>query len=243
MLDLRDNGRLVIFSASLGKLWSRTSGSPLVLGAWPGAAGPRQAAAQYGYPYASPPACTDGGACVADKWYFYQGQCTSWLAYRLSQLNGFAFSNYYGGQGRWGNADNWGPQARSLGIAVNATPALGSIGWYSSGHVAYVEQVNSPTSIVISEMNYDGDNGFRIQSITPNSGYWPTALHPYPRSLTASGSRGRRAGRGRRDAGTPACSAAVPRYSRSSGVASRSSVCGRLPPEVTRTLPSELTST
>ncbi len=176
VLDLRNNGRLVIFSASLGKLWSRTSGSPLMLGAWPGAAGPREAAAQYGYPYASPPACTDGGACVADKWYFYQGQCTSWLAYRLSQLNGFAFSNYYGGQGRWGNADHWGPQARSLGIAVNTTPALGSIGWYSSGHVAYVEQVNSPTSIVISEMNYDGDNGFRMQSITPSSGYWPTAF-------------------------------------------------------------------
>ncbi len=176
VLDLRNNGSLIIFSAGLGTLWSRTSGGHVVLGAWPGATGPRQAAAQYGYPYASPPACTDGGACVADQWLFYRGQCTSWLAYRLNQLNGFAFSNYYGGQGRWGNADNWGPQARRLGIAVNTTPALGSIAWYSSGHVAYVEQVNSPTSIVISEMNYDGDNGFRIQSITPASGYWPTGF-------------------------------------------------------------------
>jgi len=176
VLDLRNNGNLVIFSAGLGRLWTRASGARVVLGAWPRATGPRQAAAQYGYPYANPPACTDGGACVADKWYFYRGQCTSWLAYRLSQLNGFAFSNYYGGQGRWGNADNWGPQARSLGITVNATPALGSIAWYSSGHVAYVEQVNSPTSIVISEMNYDGDNGFRVQSITPTSGYWPTGF-------------------------------------------------------------------
>ena len=176
VLDLRDNGNLVIFSADLGRLWTRASGARVVLGTWPGAAGPRQAAARYGYPYANPPACTDGGACVADKWYFYQGQCTSWLAYRLSQLNGFAFSNYYGGQGRWGNADNWAPQARSLGIAVNTTPALGSIAWYSSGHVAYVEQVTSPTSIVISEMNYDADNGFRVQSITPDSGYWPTGF-------------------------------------------------------------------
>ena len=176
VLDLRNNGSLIIFSAGLGTLWNRFSGAHVVPGAWPGATGPRQAAAQYGYPYASPPACTDGGACVADKWYFYRGQCTSWLAYRLNQLNGFAFSNYYGGQGRWGNADNWGPQARSLGIAVNATPGLGSIAWYSTGHVAYVEQVNSPTSIVISEMNYDGDNGFRVQSITPASGYWPTGF-------------------------------------------------------------------
>ena len=127
-------------------------------------------------PVRQPARLQDGGACVADKWYFYRGQCTSWLAYRLSQLNGFAFSNYYGGQGRWGNADNWGPQARRLGIAVNTAPALGSIAWYSSGHVAYVEQVRSPTSIVISEMNYDGDNGFRVQSITPTSGYWPTGF-------------------------------------------------------------------
>ena len=59
---------------------------------------------------------------------------------------------------------------------MNTTPALGSIAWYSSGHVAYVEQVTSPTSVVISEMNYDSDNGFRIQAITPTSGYWPTGF-------------------------------------------------------------------
>ncbi len=106
----------------------------------------------------------------------------SWAAYRLSQLNGIAFSNYYGGKGRWGNADNWGPQARRLHIAVNSNPALGSIAWYSSGHVAYVEQVNSANSIVISEMNYDGDNGFRVQVITPDSGYWPAGfIHVHDR--------------------------------------------------------------
>ncbi|MGI9005804.1 MAG: CHAP domain-containing protein, partial [Streptosporangiaceae bacterium] len=181
-LDLRDNGNLVLYSGAQGRLWSHQLNSGLALGSWPGASGTRQAAARYGYPYPGPPACTDGGACVADKWYFYRGQCTSWAAYRLSQLNGFAFSNNYGGKGRWGNADNWGPQARSLGITVNAEPALGSIGWYSSGHVAYVERVNSATSVVISEMNYDGDNGFRVQTITPDSGYWPTAfIHVHDR--------------------------------------------------------------
>jgi surface antigen len=53
--------------------------------------------------------------------------------------------------------------------------ALGSIAWYSSGHVAYVERVNSPTSVVVSEMNYDNDNGFRIRTIKPKNG-WPTAF-------------------------------------------------------------------
>ena len=46
---------------------------------------------------------------MPDQWDFYQGQCTSWVAYRLNQLNGIAF-----------------------------TPALGSIAWYLSGHVKYV---------------------------------------------------------------------------------------------------------
>jgi hypothetical protein len=31
-------------------------------------------------------------------------------------------------------------------------------------------------------MNYDGDNGFRVQAITPNGGYWPTGfIHVHDR--------------------------------------------------------------
>src|SRR5665213_58315 len=141
-------------------------------GQWPGTSGPGAANSQYGYPYANPPACTDGGACLTDAWDFYQGQCTSWVAYRLNQLNGIAFNNNYGGR-HWGNAEDWGGTAEALGIAVNGTPSVGSVAWYSSGHVAYVEEVRSPTSVVISEMNYDYDNGFRVRTITPSSG-WPT---------------------------------------------------------------------
>ena len=112
---------------------------------------------------------------MLDKWDFYQGQCTSWVAYRLNQLNGIPFTDSYKGDGTWGDATNWGPHARALGIAVNGTPAVGSVAWYSSGHVAYVEQVNSPTSIVISEMNYDFDNGFWVHTITTSSD-WPTSF-------------------------------------------------------------------
>jgi YVTN family beta-propeller protein len=147
----------------------------LVVGQWPGTAGPGIADAYYGYPYPDPPACTDGGSCVEDKWYFYEGQCTSWVAYRINQLSGVPFNNYYDGSSTntWGDASNWGPHARNLGIPVNATPSLGSVAWYSSDHVAYVEWVNSPTSVVISEMNYDNDNGFRVRTITKSNG-WPT---------------------------------------------------------------------
>jgi Ricin-type beta-trefoil lectin domain/CHAP domain len=141
--------------------------------AWPGTNGPGAAQKYFGYPYPDPPACTDGGACIFDKWDFDQGQCTSWVAYRLNEMNGIAFTDTYRGDGKWGSAADWGPHARALGIAVNGTPGAGSVAWYSYGHVAYVDYVNSPTSVVISEMNTDYDNGFRVRTITTSSG-WPT---------------------------------------------------------------------
>jgi hypothetical protein len=36
--------------------------------------------------------------------------------------------------------------------------------------------VNSPTSIVISEMNYDDGNGFRVSTITSSSKNWPAGF-------------------------------------------------------------------
>jgi surface antigen len=152
----------------------------VTLGHWPGPAGTRAAARVYGYPSPHPPACTDGGQCVADKWNFYRGQCTSWVAYRLNERSGIAFTNQYGGQGRWGDAVRWGHMAKKLGITVNTTPTVGAIAWYAAttpapdGHVAYVEKVNSATSFVMSEMNYDADNGFWVHTITKSTGDWPT---------------------------------------------------------------------
>jgi surface antigen len=142
---------------------------------WAGRSGPGAADKYFGYSYADPPACTDEGACVLDKWDFYEGQCTSWVAYRLGELNGIDFTDTYRGDGKWGSAVDWGSHAKALGIAVNGTPAVGSVAWYSSGHVAYVDYVNSPTSVVISEMNYDYDNGFRVRTITTSNG-WPTGF-------------------------------------------------------------------
>jgi surface antigen len=176
VLDLQNDSNLVIYGVHGGAIWNREGGGPpLTYGKWPETSGPGAAHLYYGYPYADPPACTDGGSCVLDKWDFYQGQCTSWVAYRLNQLNGIPFTDSYKGDGTWGDATNWGPHARALGIAVNGTPAVGSVAWYSSGHVAYVEQVNSPISIVISEMNYDFDNGFWVHTITTSSD-WPTSF-------------------------------------------------------------------
>ena len=56
-----------------------------------------------------------------------------------------------------GNASDWWPNARAAGRPEGQTPEVGAImvTWESSyGHVAYVEQVNSDGSWVVSEMNF-----------------------------------------------------------------------------------------
>ena len=140
------------------------------------ASGTGDAHSQYGYPYPNAPDCNEssGANCVADKWNYYQGQCTSWVAYRLNTVNGVSFTNRYGGVA-WSNASNWKNAANQLQIPVNGTPARGAIAWYSFGHVGYVESVNSDGSVVMSEMNHDYHNGFRFITIRPGN-YWPTGF-------------------------------------------------------------------
>jgi surface antigen len=181
-LALQSNGAVAVHGQ--GKvLWASqktSSAGPLTMGQWPGKAGPPAAAKYYDYPYPAAPACTHKGACDADKWDFYEGQCTSWVAFQINRHDGLDFTNYYGGQGRWGDAVDWAARAKSLKLAVNTTPAVGSVAWYAAtkaapgGHVAFVERVLSPTSIVISEMNYDGDNGFWVHTITASGTDWPS---------------------------------------------------------------------
>ena len=97
------------------------------------------------YPYS-------GGAIdVADEWNMLTRECTSFCAWRLNNTNGVAFHNYYGGV-HWGNAGNWGYAAQQIDIAVDMNPKVGSIAWWSSGHVAWVAEVNGD-SVYIEEYN------------------------------------------------------------------------------------------
>ncbi|MDQ1519178.1 MAG: hypothetical protein QOI55_251, partial [Actinomycetota bacterium] len=136
-----------------------------------------------GYPYPSAPDCDErtGANCANDRWGFTQGQCHSWVAYRLNQLNagqlrGGSFDAGYrqpSGQ-RWGGAGHWAIDAQRAGITVDDHPALGSIAWWSAdgGHVAYVEAVNADGSVRISEMNFDFHNGFDLATLR-RGGRWP----------------------------------------------------------------------
>jgi surface antigen len=190
-LAMQNDGNLVLYNGSGKALWaSKTIVTPpppppgtvpaivTVPGGSP--AGTTYAYQHLGYPYPNAPECTNGGKCVPDIWSFYEGQCTSWASYRLDVFLGYKyFVNGYRGQ-HFGAAQQWGTAASNLGI-LNHTPAVGAVAWYyfdkNHGHVAYVEKVNSPTSVVISEMNYDNKNGFRVRTITTaKGGGWPTGF-------------------------------------------------------------------
>jgi surface antigen len=132
-------------------------------------------AAAYGYPYPNAPDCDEltGANCVPDQWGFVQGQCHSWVAYRLNELNAAelqgTFNDTYlqpSGQ-EWGDAWHWGTAAGAAGFAVDDQPALGSVAWWSAdgGHVAYVEGLNDDGSVTISEMNADLHNGFDFATL------------------------------------------------------------------------------
>lgn len=90
---------------------------------------------------------------------YYAGNCT-WYAYERRLQLGRPMDT---SAGSWGDAVAWVNKARSLGYAVNNSPAPGAIfqnygGWGGYGHVGIVEAVNEDGSIVVTEMNYVGYN-------------------------------------------------------------------------------------
>jgi surface antigen len=137
--------------------------------------GPEIAADSYGYPYPAAPDCDEAGdTCPDDVFGMWQGQCTSWVAFRLNTVEGIAFNDHFGGL-HWGHARRWGLAALALGMRVDGDPEPGTVAWWRSGHVAFVEDVLPGPEVVISEMNYDGHNGFRRAIITPDH-RWPTGF-------------------------------------------------------------------
>ncbi len=104
---------------------------------------------------------------IVDPWNFYNRECTSFAAWCLNSRNGVKFTNQYLGASRWGNANTWGTVAKSLGVTVNMTPAVGAIAWWTTGkygHVAWVSAVNG-SSVFIEEYNYKVRGGYGTRTI------------------------------------------------------------------------------
>lgn len=108
---------------------------------------------------------------IVDRWNFYNRQCTSFVAWCLNSRNGVPFTNQYLGASRWGNAKEWGHVARSKGVPVNNTPAIGAVAWWTTGnygHVAWVKSI-SGSNVVIEEYNQKGDGTFGTRTISLGS--------------------------------------------------------------------------
>jgi surface antigen len=101
-------------------------------------------------------------------WRMYSGHnCTNYMAYRMIQA-GMPAARPWSGSG---DARNWGVVYKSK---VNQTPLVGSVAWWSSNHVAYVQQVIDANTIIISEDHYGGD--FDWRKIVRTGGGWPTGF-------------------------------------------------------------------
>jgi surface antigen len=112
-------------------------------------------------------------------WRMYAGHnCTNYVAYRMIS-RGMSATRPWSGSG---DARNWGVVFASK---TNQTPMVGSVAWWSSNHVAYVEQIIDANTIVVSEDHYGGE--FDWRKIVRSGGGWPTGfIHLNDESLTAT---------------------------------------------------------
>ena len=124
-----------------------------------------------------------------DAWRFYNGFCTSFVAWRINDLEGksdwadhhasasdpyWSFTNFMpkagGGTVQFGDADNWATAAGLLGWTVNSTPTVGSIAQYNafegdasnsaSGHVAVVTKTYSDGKVDVEEYNWTNPGAY-----------------------------------------------------------------------------------
>jgi surface antigen len=111
-------------------------------------------------------------------WRMFAGHnCTNYVSYRMVR-NGMSATRPWSGSG---DARNWGVVFSSK---TNQTPMVGSVAWWSSNHVAYVQQVVDANTIVISEDHWGGD--FDWRKIVRSGGGWPTGfIHLTDESVVA----------------------------------------------------------
>jgi surface antigen len=99
-----------------------------------------------------------------DDWQFMNRECTSFVAWRMVQNNGFKeFNNYITGKGekRLSDASKWGVRAQAAGYTVDITPAKGAVAWWPSGHVAWVESIDtSKGKVTIEDYNHHRDGKY-----------------------------------------------------------------------------------
>jgi surface antigen len=122
-----------------------------------------------GYPHDNEPSCATGD-CTPDPWGFFYRECTSFVAWKINDLDpNIGFSNYMN-NGHWGNANHWDDNAKFLGYSVDSVPTVNSIAQWNGGlgHVAFVVAVHG-SDIEIEEYNLHYDGKYSTRVISANS--------------------------------------------------------------------------
>lgn len=112
---------------------------------------------------------------------FTEGQCTSFVAWRMGTRLGIKFhrqwedtADQYNPAIAWGGANTWDDVAPSAFVKVGATPAVGSVAVSNTtgtvGHVAYVSKVNTDGTFVIEEMNWGGAYRYNVRTARVGTG-------------------------------------------------------------------------
>jgi len=114
-----------------------------------------------------------------DPWGFLVRECTSYVAYRINRDLGITAAPYYftdtmtgpnGVKGQFGDSSNWDDNARAIGFTVDHTGKVGAIAQWNSGHVAYIESVNSDGTVNVSEYNFTAPGVWSQRShLTPDN--------------------------------------------------------------------------
>src|SRR5256714_8728397 len=79
-----------------------------------------------------------GSANVLDRWGFYSGYCTSFVAFRLTQegvtFHGATLRGPNGKTAFFGNGGAWDAAAASIGYVLDSHPTAGSVArWHGGG--------------------------------------------------------------------------------------------------------------
>ena len=133
------------------------------IGSQPASAG----VVEYGYVYAN--RCPGAGLAErVDRWDMYMCNCTSYVAWALSE-NGQRTDWFIPGAM---DARNWAHVARLRGIPVGSHPRVGSVAVWQHGspfgHIAYVTRVDTGGRFDVAEYNLPGvgDDSFAFDTRT-----------------------------------------------------------------------------
>lgn len=110
---------------------------------------------------------------------YYMGQCVDFVAWRVNRDMGWESGPWLVSWGKGlppGSAWMWG---ESWEYGSGEEPLVGSVAWWSSNHVAYVNAVFDDGTIQIEEYNWNGSSAYHVRIIPADS----VDLYLYPPSL------------------------------------------------------------